>query len=103
MHHKIKLIYNTEDGRSQIKLRTDQNTVWLSQREMAELLDGSVDNIGLHLKNMYKDGELIREATAEDSSVVQNRGNLQSPTIPHALQPGRHSGRGIPGALAVAT
>jgi hypothetical protein len=97
------IIYNTEDGRSQIKLRTDQNTVWLSQREMAELFDVSVDNIGLHLKNIYKDGELIREATTEDSSVVQDRGKLQSPTTTHALQPGRHSGRGIPGELAVAT
>ncbi|MFW6253912.1 MAG: virulence RhuM family protein, partial [Chitinivibrionales bacterium] len=71
------ILYTTEDGRSQIKLRADQNTVWLSQREMAELFDVSVDNIGLHLKNIYLDGELIREATAEESSVVQIEGSRE--------------------------
>jgi hypothetical protein len=71
------ILYTTEDGRSQIKLRTDRRTVWLSQREMAELFDVSVDNIGLHLKNIYQDGELIREATAEESSVVQIEGSRE--------------------------
>ena len=68
------ILYTTEDGRSQIKLRADRQTVWLTQKEMAELFDVSVDNIGLHLKNLYQDGELIREATAEESSVVQTEG-----------------------------
>jgi hypothetical protein len=71
------ILYTTEDGRSQIKVRTDRRTVWLSQREMAELFDVSVDNIGLHLKNIYQDGELIREATAEESSVVQIEGSRE--------------------------
>lgn len=71
------ILYTTEDGRSQIKLRTDRNTVWLSQREMAELFDVSVDNVGLHLKNIYQDGELILEATAEESSVVQIEGSRE--------------------------
>ena len=69
------ILYTTEDGRSRIKLRTDHGTVWLTQREMSELFDVSVDNIGLHLKNIYQDGELIREATAEESSVVQIEGS----------------------------
>ena len=68
------ILYTTEDGRSRIQLRADRNTVWLTQREMAELFDVSVDNIGLHLKNIYRDGELPREATAEESSVVQIEG-----------------------------
>jgi hypothetical protein len=71
------IIYTTQDGRSQIKLRTDRRTVWLSQRGMAELFDVSVDNVGLHLKNIYQDGELIREATAEESSVVQIEGSRE--------------------------
>lgn len=50
------IIYTTEDGQSQIKLRTKDQTVWLSQREMAELFDVSTDNVGLHLKNIYEDG-----------------------------------------------
>jgi hypothetical protein len=49
------ILYTTEDGQSHIQLRTKDQTVWLSQREMAELLDVSTDNIGLHLKNLYED------------------------------------------------
>ena len=64
------ILYTTEDGRSQIKLRAKDQTVWLTQREMADLFDVSTDNIGLHLKNIHEDGELIREATTEESSVV---------------------------------
>lgn len=48
----------TEDGRSQIKLRAKDQTVWLFQREMAELFDVSTDNVSLHLKNIFDDDEL---------------------------------------------
>ncbi|WP_196588424.1 hypothetical protein [Pseudomonas aeruginosa] len=48
----------TEDGRSQIKLRAKGQTVWLFQREMAELFDVSTDNVSLHLKNIFDDDEL---------------------------------------------
>lgn len=68
------ILYTTEDGRSQIQLRADRDTVWLSQRQMAELFDVSQDNVGLHLKKIYEDGELVREATTEESSVVQTEG-----------------------------
>lgn len=71
------ILYTTEDGKSQIKLRAKDQTVWLSQREMAQLFDVSTDNIGLHLKNVYEDGELSREATTEDSSVVQTEGGRE--------------------------
>ena len=71
------ILYTTEDGRSQIQLRANNQTVWLSQREMAELFAVSADNIGLHLKNLYEDGELILEATTEESSVVQIEGSRE--------------------------
>lgn len=71
------ILYTTEDGRSQIKLRAKDQTVWLSQREMAELFDVSTDNVSLHLKNIFEDGELNREATAEESSVVQTEGTRE--------------------------
>ncbi|HND34529.1 MAG TPA: RhuM family protein, partial [Myxococcota bacterium] len=71
------ILYTTEDGKSRIQLRTRGQTVWLSQREMAELFDVSTDNIGLHLKNIYEDGELLWEATTEDSSVVQLEGRRE--------------------------
>ena len=71
------ILYTTEDGRSQIKLRTKDQSIWLTQREMAELFDISTDNVGLHLKNLFEDGELSREATTEESSVVQIEGSRE--------------------------
>lgn len=71
------ILYTTEDGKSQIKLRAKDQTVWLSQREMAQLFDVSTDNVGLHLKNIFEDGELSREATTEESSVVQTEGGRE--------------------------
>ena len=69
------ILYTTEEGRSQIKLRADRGTVWFTQREMGELFAVSTDNIGLHLKNIYGDGELSQKATIEESSVVQTEGS----------------------------
>ena len=81
------ILYTTDDGKSQIQLRAKDQTVWLSQREMAELFDVSTDNVGLHLKNVYEDGELSREATTEASSVVQTEGarKVQRPVTRYNL------------------
>ena len=72
------ILYTTEDGKSRIQLRAKDQTVWLSQREMAELFAVSTDNVGLHLKNLYEDGELSREATTEESSVVREGSGASS-------------------------
>jgi len=64
------ILYTTEDGKSHIKLRAKDQTVWLSQREMAELFDVSTDNVGLHLKNISADGELDADSVTEESSVT---------------------------------
>lgn len=61
------ILYTTEDGRSQIKLRAEQQTVWLTQLEMAELFDATKQNISLHLKNVFKDGELSEDSVVKDS------------------------------------
>lgn len=61
------ILYATEDGRSQIRLRAMDQTVWLTQREMAELFDATKQNISLHLKNVFKDGELIEESVVKES------------------------------------
>jgi hypothetical protein len=65
------ILYTTEDGSSQIKLRAQDQAAWLTQREMAQFFDVNTDNVWLHLKNLLKDGELCRGATTEKSSVVQ--------------------------------
>jgi hypothetical protein len=64
------ILYTTDDGKSQIKLRSKDQTVWLTQRDMAELFDVSTDNIGLHLKNIFADGELEQSSVTEESSVT---------------------------------
>lgn len=69
------ILYQTEDGKTKLEVRLQDETVWLSQKQMAELFDCSIDNIALHLKNIYASGELEEKATAEDSSVVQKEGS----------------------------
>jgi hypothetical protein len=54
-----------------LDVRLENETVWLTQSQMATLFGCSTDNIGLHLKNVYAVGELSRAATAEDFSVVR--------------------------------
>jgi hypothetical protein len=61
------ILYTTEDGRSQIKLRADQQTVWLTQLDMAELFDATKQNISLHLKNVFQDAELDPTAVVKES------------------------------------
>ncbi|MDZ7583104.1 MAG: virulence protein RhuM/Fic/DOC family protein [Deltaproteobacteria bacterium] len=58
-------------------MRLDRETVWLNQRQMAELFDKDTDTIGLHIRNIYKEGELTRKGTTEESSVVQNERGRQ--------------------------
>ena len=71
------ILYTTEDGRSQIKLRAQEQTVWLTQLEMAELFDATKQNISLHLKNIFEDGELDPAATVKESLTVQIEGSRQ--------------------------
>ncbi|MEX2476029.1 RhuM family protein [Marinobacter sp.] len=71
------IIYENADKTVEVRLDANNQTVWLSQRQMAEAFDTSTDNIGLHLKNIYKEGELDESATTEDSSVVRQEGRRQ--------------------------
>lgn len=71
------IIYQTEDGKMKLEVKLENETVWLSQKQMAELFGCSTDNISLHLRNVYIDGELEENKTTEDSSVVQKEGNKE--------------------------
>ena len=73
-NQKQVLIYQTEDGSFQTEVRIESDTIWLSQKQISELFNTSTDNIGLHIKNIYADGELSEEATTEDYSVVRLEG-----------------------------
>ena len=68
------VVYETPVGQAQVDVRLDRKTVWLTQRQMAEVFATSIDNIGLHLKNIYSDDELAEVATTEGYSVVQTEG-----------------------------
>jgi hypothetical protein len=61
------ILYTTADGRSQIKLRAQEQTVWLTQLEMAELFDATKQNISLHLKNVFEDEELDADSVVKES------------------------------------
>lgn len=68
-------IYETEDGKARIEVRFENENVWLTQKLMTELFECTIDNVSLHLRNIYESGELSEDATAEESSVVQMEGN----------------------------
>ena len=75
-----QIVVYQPDEISRIDVRFERNTVWLTQRQMAELFGCSSDNVGLHLRNIYNEGELVESATAEDSSVVVRRAFLRCVT-----------------------
>jgi len=68
-------IYQVEGGITEVEVKLDKDSVWLSQKQMALLFEKDTDTIGLHLKNIYKSGELEEDSTTEESSVVQKEGN----------------------------
>jgi death-on-curing family protein len=73
MENQIE-IYKSSDGETQIEVKFEQDTVWLSQKQMSDLFDKDTDTIGLHLKNIFNEEELVASATTEDYSVVQQEG-----------------------------
>ena len=78
------LLYSDESGKEYISVVFKDETFWLTQKAMAELFDCSTDNISLHLKNIYADGELEQTATTEKISVVRTEGTREvSRTLDH--------------------
>lgn len=71
------LIYENEHKIIEVQLDGQQETLWLSQKQIAEVLDTSTDNVSLHLKNIFNDQELDEAATTEDFSVVRQEGARQ--------------------------
>jgi hypothetical protein len=71
------ILYQAEDGRTRLEVRLESGTVWLPQALMAELYQTTVQNISLHLQNIYDDGELDRGATFKDYLIVRQEGARQ--------------------------
>lgn len=71
------IMYQSEDGTTKIDVRLENKTVWLTQAAMAELFQTTKQNISLHLRNIFSDGELERHATVKEYLTVQNEGNRE--------------------------
>jgi prophage maintenance system killer protein len=68
-------IFKTAENQTEIRVKFDEETVWLNQKQLGQLFEKDSDTIGLHLKNIYFSGELEEIPTTEESSVVQKEGN----------------------------
>lgn len=68
------LIYQTEDGKIKIETRFQDETIWLTQKQLSELFQTTPQNITLHLKNIYEEQELDENSTCKDFLQVQQEG-----------------------------
>lgn len=71
------LLYQTEDGQTKIDVRLEEETVWLSQAQMVELFQTTKQNISLHIKNIFDEGELQENSTVKDYLTVQAEGKRE--------------------------
>ena len=69
------IIYQSEEGKTKIEVRLEDDNVWLTQKMMAELFQTTPQNITLHLKNIFEEGELQEDATCKDFLQVQTEGS----------------------------
>jgi len=77
MNHSDMIVYRTEDGQAEVQLKTADGSVWLSQRDMAELFATTKQNVSLHIKNILEEGELPDAATVKESLTVQTEGSRE--------------------------
>ncbi len=71
------LLYQAPDGRTRLEVRMQDETVWLTQAQMAELFQTTQQNVSLHIRNIYEEGELTPEATHKESLSVQPKRQVQ--------------------------
>ena len=69
------LLYETADGETRLEVLVQDESVWLSQRDMALLFQKAVATINEHIRNVYREGELPRESTIRNFRIVQREGN----------------------------
>lgn len=69
MESKVE-IYQGGDGQTQLEVTFEEDTVWLSQQQLTDLFGQTKQNISLHIANIYKEGELEKEATVKEYLTV---------------------------------
>lgn len=75
MENSEILIYQSEDGKTKVEVRMEGESVWLTLNQLAELFQSTKQNISLHIKNIYSEGELPEMATVKEYLTVQQEGN----------------------------
>ena len=68
------VLYHSSDGAVTVEAYIKDETIWVTQKGMAELFGVNVPDISKHLKNIYEEGELLKEATVSKMEIVQNEG-----------------------------
>lgn len=69
------IIYN--DGELELSISVNEDTIWLTQKQIAELFSVSISNINMHIKSIYKDKELFENRTIQKYLIVQQEGNRE--------------------------
>lgn len=69
------LFYSYDDAKSNIEVCLKNETVWLSQKQMVELIQTTKQNVSLHIKNVFSEGELEENSTVKEYLTVQSEGN----------------------------
>ena len=71
------ILYQTEDGRTRIQCRFENETIWLTQAQIAELFETTPQNVTLHLRGIFAEGELVEAATCKDYLQVRLEGGRE--------------------------
>lgn len=71
------VVYRTDDNTLQLDVQVAEETVWLSQQQMASLFNSTIPNVSIHIRNIFKEGELDKWATVKNFLIVQHEGNRQ--------------------------
>ena len=71
------VLFQTEDGRTRLQVRLEEETVWLSQAQMAELFQTTKQNVSLHIQNIYEENELRQDRTVKQYLTVQSEGGRE--------------------------
>lgn len=79
------IIYQTEDGQTQIDVRLENETVWLSLDQMAELFQRNKSTISRHIKNVFEEGELNKEVVVAKYATTTQHGAIEGKTQTHEV------------------
>ena len=94
------ILYQTEDGRTRIQCRFENETLWLTQQHMAELFQTTQQNVSLHVRNICEEGELAEGATHKECLSVRQEGTRSVQRRVEFYKSGCHHLGGLPGEIA---